>query len=65
MCTQNVVTSLWNAHLVPLSLSVQSDNYHGWIHQVTIVVEGKVIVFPGYIHHVPAEKQRQPVTKLN
>lgn len=54
---QRNVSVMWKAHLVPLSLSVQSDNYHGWIHQVTITVEGEVIVFPGYIQHVPAEKQ--------
>lgn len=48
---------LWKAHLVPLSLSVQCDDYHGWIHQVAIAVEGEVIVFPGYIQHVPVEKQ--------
>lgn len=44
------------AHLVPLSLSVQCDDDHGWVHQVTITVEGEVIIFPGYIQHVPAEK---------
>lgn len=48
---------LWKAHLVPLSLSVQRDDYHGWIHQVAVAVEGEVIVFPGYIQHVPVEKQ--------
>lgn len=50
---------IFKADLVPLSLSVQSDDYHGWIHQVTIAVEGEVIVFPGHIQHVPAEKQRK------
>ena len=45
------------SHLVPLSLSVQRDDYHGWIHQVTVAVEGEVIVFPGYIQHMPAENQ--------
>lgn len=45
------------AHLVPLSLSVQRDYDHGWIHQVTVTVKGEVVVFPGYIQHVPAEQQ--------
>lgn len=55
------------AHLVPLSLSVQSDYYHGWIHQVTVAVEGEVVVFPGYIQHVPAETQnpRKIISDLN
>ena len=43
------------AHLVPLSLSVQGDDDHGRIHQVTVTVEGEVIVFPGDVQHVPAD----------
>lgn len=42
-------------HLVPLPLSVQSDDDHGRIHQVTVTVEGEVVVFPGDVQHVPAD----------
>lgn len=47
------------AYLVPLPLSVQSDYDHGRIHQVSVAVEGEVVVFPCYVQHVPEDKQRQ------
>lgn len=44
-------------HLVPQSLSVQSDDDHGRVHQVTVAVEGEVVVLPRDVQHVSAESE--------
>lgn len=63
-CTENFVQPS-KAYLVPLSLSVQSNDNHGWVHQIAITVEGEVIVLPCYIQHVSeGRKQRKEISHL-
>lgn len=46
-------------YLVPLPLSVQRDDVHCRVHQVAVGVEGKVVVLPGYVQHVPELKRQK------
>ena len=54
----------WWTNLVPLPLSVQSDDDHGGVDQVSIAVEREVVVLPAHAQHVSEIREREKQRKV-